>query len=127
MVARWLRELIPMEDMINDFIISYEHLDGDPKIVEEVKTTFSNQFRKLVIDYWWVIIDSVAKKLTYTCLQPTLNEILYTYTWDGAFRAILKFIDQQFSSYNYWQSNLLPLIEAEFNNLLQKMYIYDEV
>jgi hypothetical protein len=60
-------------------------------------------------------------------LQPDLNQIFYNYSWDSAFRIGLAYIDKQFSSDNYWQENLLPLIAKEFDELLQKMYVYDEV
>lgn len=126
-VAKWLRALVPMEDMINDFDISYVHLQGDSEIIETVKNTFPMQFDQLIRTRWGSIIDSVAKKLTYDCLQPDLNQIFYNYSWDTAFRIGLAYIDKQFSSDNYWQVNLLSLIEKEFDELLQKMYVYDEV
>lgn len=127
MVARWLRELIPMDDMINDFVISYNHLQGEQEIIEIVKRTFPDQFNKLIKNHWWGIIDNVAKKLTYDCLQSELNKIFYNYSWDSAFRKTLEYMDKMFSSDGYWQENLLPIIEQEFDALLQKMYIYDEV
>lgn len=127
LVAKWLRALIPMEDMINDFEISYEHLQGEPGIIENVKNTFPTQFNQLIRNRWWIITDNLAKKLTYDCLQPDLNQIFYNYSWDRAFRVSLAYIDKQFTTDKYWQANLLDLIEKEFDELLQKMYIYDEV
>lgn len=126
-VASWLRALIPMEDMINDFEISYKHLQGELEIIENVKNTFSMQLNQLIRNRWEIIIDSIAKKLTYDCLQPGLNTIFCNYSWDMAFRLSLKHIDAQFSNDNYWQKNLLDLINKEFDELLQKMYIFDEV
>lgn len=127
MVARWLRSLIPMDDMINDFGISYEHLQGGSDIIENVKSTFPTQFNQLIRNRWILIIDSIAKKLTYDCLQPELNQIFYSNYWDLAFRICLSYIDSKFSAATFWQDNLLKLVEEEFDEILQKMYVYDEV
>lgn len=127
MVSRWLRALIPMEEMINDFEISYKYLEGESEVIENIKSSFPTQFSQLIRNRWWIIIDSLAKKLAYDCLQPDLNHIFYNYSWDRAFRLSLAYIDRQFSNDKYWKDNLLVLIEKEFNELLQKMYIYDEV
>lgn len=127
MVARWLRALIPMEEMINDFDISYEYLEGESEVIANIKNSFPTQFNQLIRNRWGIIINNLAKKLTYDCLQPNLNLIFYNYSSDRAFRESLAYIDKQFSNDKYWQENLLTLIEKEFDELLQKMYIYDEV
>lgn len=126
MVARWLRDLIPINDMINDFVISYEFLSENNDI-EKVKTEFPTKLRELLKERWWIVIDNVAKKLSYDCLQPDFNDCFYNYSWDTGFRKSLNVLNDKFSSVNYWHDNLLKLVAEEVDSILQKMYVFDEV
>ncbi len=127
MVESWLRRMIPMEDMLNDIEISFEYLDSDPKTVEDVKTNFPTQFRKMISISWVGILDRVARKLTYDCLQPRLDEIFTQNYYDNAFKISLRYFNEKFSDKEYWKSTLLRLLLLEFDEILQKMYIFDEV
>lgn len=116
-----------MEDMLNDIEISFEYLDSDPKTAEDVKNNFPIQFRKMISIYWVGILDRVARKLTYDCLQPRLDEIFTQNYYDNAFKISLRYFNEKFSDKEYWKSTLLRLLLLEFDEILQKMYIFDEV
>ncbi|MGH4126310.1 MAG: GTPase domain-containing protein [Clostridium sp.] len=126
MISRWLRDLIPINDMINDFDISYKFLvENDDS--EKIKNEFPSKLKELLKERWWVVIDNVAKKLSYDCLQPDFNDCFYNYSWDTGFRKSLMVLNDKFSSVNYWHDNLLKLVAAEVDSILQKMYVFDEV
>ncbi len=127
MVRSWLSKMIPMHDMLNDISISYEHLENDLETVDYVKKNFLEQFRKLISLNWYVILDTVSKKLTYDCLQPELNQIFIENYYDYAFKKSLRYFDKKFSDEGYWKNALLYLLLIEFDGILQKMYIFDEV
>ncbi len=126
MVSKWLRELIPLNDMVNDFDISYDFL-AENNDLDSIKAEFQMKLRALIKERWWIIVDNIAKKLTYDCLQPDLNNCFHYYSWDTGFRNSLKLINNKFSSVDYWHDNLLVLVKAEVDSVLQKMYIFDEV
>ena len=69
MVSKWLRELIPLNDMVNDFDISYDFLAKNNDS-DSIKAEFQTKLRALIKERWWIIVDNIAKKLTYDCLQP---------------------------------------------------------
>lgn len=125
-IARWLRELIPLNDLINDFSISYDYL-SDITDLELETYDFEARLRTLIVQRWWTIVDSISKKLSYDCLQPDLNNCFHYNSWDKGFRESLILMDSKFSSVDYWYGNLEKLVVEEVDLILQKMYIFDEV
>ena len=105
MVSKWLRELIPLNDMVNDFDISYDFL-AENNDLDSIKAEFQMKLRALIKERWWIIVDNIAKKLTYDCLQPDLNNCFHYYSWDTGFRNSLKLINNKFSSVDFWHDNL---------------------
>ncbi|WP_444644961.1 GTPase domain-containing protein [Caproiciproducens sp. R1] len=124
MVARWLREVIPVNDLINNLSISFDYLYNSG-LTDEVKSQFPSRFKDLLQDNWWNIIERMAKKLSYDCLSKEFEEAFYFCSWSDGFRESLKVIQQKFSSVEYWQKNIIDLLKSEANDLLQKMYIFD--
>lgn len=124
MVSRWLKDVIPVNDLINNFSISFDYLD-DSDQTDEVKAKFPSRFEDLLRDNWWNIIERMAKKLSYDCLNKEFEEAYLYRSWSDGFRESLKVIDGKFSSIEYWQANIIDLMRSEANDLLQKMYIFD--
>lgn len=130
MIESWIRKMIPKEDMLRDIEISYEYLDTtgmDEAELEEMKDKFTSTFRNLVSQNWNYMLGKVAKQLSYDCLQPELAQIYSKYYYDCAFKTSLRLFNQKFSSDEYWKNHLLDLILQECDEILQKMYIFDEV
>lgn len=127
MVAKWLREIIPRDDIINNYKISFAHLYAKDDIAEHLKETFPGEFRMHIENEWIYIIDRIAKNLTYDAMQPDLDYIYNAYSYDTAFRESLKLFDKRYSDESFWEKKLLEQLTQEFNAVLQKMYVYDEV
>jgi len=60
MVSKWLRELIPLNDMVNDFDISYDFL-AENSDLDSIKAEFQTKLRALIKERWWIIVDNIAK------------------------------------------------------------------
>ena len=130
MVESWIRKMIPKEDMLHDIEISYEYLDttdiSEEKLTE-MKLVFAKTFRNLISQNWNYMLSRIAKQLTYDCLQPDLTHIYSKYYYDCAFKKSLNLFNDKFSTDTYWENHLLKLILRECNEILQKMYVFDEV
>ena len=130
MVESWIKKMIPKEDMLRDIEISYDYWDTteiDNEKSEEMMNWFNNRFRELISQNWNEMLSRIAKKLTYDCLQPDLTHIYSSYYYDCAFKKNLKLFNHKFSTNAYWEKHLLNLILKECNDILQKMYVFDEV
>lgn len=126
----WIRKMIPKEDMLRDIEISYEYLDTtdiDEEKLTEMKDEFTKTFRNLISQNWDHMLSSIAKQLTYDCLQPDLAHIYMNYYYDSAFKKSLRLFNHKFSDNTYWENHLLELILLECDKTLQKMYVFDEV
>ncbi len=127
MIISWLKKAISMNEILDSFHISFDYITAKPAIINDVINGFPTLFQRLIFINWYNIIDNVAKKLSYDCLLPQIDEIFIQNSYDSAFRISLQFFYQVFSKNNYWEKNLLNLFEIEFDNILQKMYIFDEI
>ncbi len=130
MIESWIRKVIPKEDMLRSIKISYDYLDitgMDEAELEEMKDNFTSIFRYSLSVRWDSILSEVAKQLSYDCLQAELQHIYLNYYYDDAFKRNLRLFNQKFSDNEYWKNHLLKLILQKCNELLQKMYIFDEV
>ena len=116
--------------MLRSIKISYDYLDitgMDEAELEEMKDNFTSIFRYSLSVRWDSILSEVAKQLSYDCLQAELQHIYLNYYYDDAFKRNLRLFNQKFSDNEYWKNHLLKLILQKCNELLQKMYIFDEV
>lgn len=130
MVESWMRKIIRKEDMLLNVAISYDYLDTteiDAEKLEEMKGWFSKRFGELISLNWNQILSRIAKQLTYDCLQPELTHIYSNNYYDLAFKKSLRLFNSKFSTDIYWEQHLQNLILKECNNILQKMYVFDEV
>lgn len=130
MVESWIRKMIPKEDMLRDIEISYEYLDTsdiNEEKLTDMKLVFANTFRNLISENWNYMLNKIAKQLTYDCLQPDLTHIYSNYYYDCAFKKSLNLFNDKFSTNTYWENHLLKLILRECNEILQKMYVFDEI
>ena len=130
MIESWIRKMIPKDDMLHDIEISYKYLDTagiEETELEKLKETFTSTFRNLVSYNWNYILGKVAKQLSYDCLQSELTQIFSNCSYDCAFKKSLRLFNQKFSDEEYWKNHLLNLVLQECDNILQKMYVFDEV
>lgn len=128
MIASWLRKAISMDDVLASFNISFDYLSSESAdIIDKVKNNFPTQFQYLVSISWTGIVDNVAKKLSYDCLLPHIDNFFIQYQYDQAFRKSLLYFNAMFSTSNYWGNHLFDLFKTELDEILQRMYIFDEV
>lgn len=125
MVRKWLNEVIPFNDILNNVSISYKYLEQSNSNYYKVLHEFPNQFIELIKINWSSIINSISKQLAYDCIMNEFERIFMLYSWDTALRKSLELFDLKFNSLDYWSENISKLFYKELNALLQKMYIFD--
>jgi hypothetical protein len=130
MVESWIKKEIPKDDVLRDIQISYDYLDTteiDAEKLEKMKAWFNKKLREIISLNWNQILSRIAKQLSYDCLQPELRNVYSCYYYDSAFKKSLELFNSKFSTNAYWEQYLQILINKECNNILQKMYVFDEV
>lgn len=124
MVARWLRELIPVDEIINDVSIDTTYLSVDSRLDINI-AEFENKLKINLKMRWWNIIDKVARKLAYDKLAVDFENSYIFRDWNTGFRESLKVINCKFSLSEYWELGLKDILSEEIDLVLQSMYIYD--
>ncbi len=123
-VARWLREALPKDDIIRDIYIDFNNLQ-DSKQTEKVRADFPQRLRDYLDNDWEHIIRIMAKNLSYDCFKDDFEKAFVGRSWDEGFRKSLMVIREKYSSNDYWEKNIPELIEKIANMYLRKMYIFD--
>ncbi|UOO37944.1 hypothetical protein IZU99_01360 [Oscillospiraceae bacterium CM] len=124
MVARWLRETLPIHDIMRDISIDFGNLEESPS-AEIARREFLEKLEERLRKNWSSIIDQLARALSYNCLRkPFANAFNYK-TWSDGFREALKVIEGKFSSVDYWNENIPKLLMFLADKQLQSMYIFD--
>ncbi len=121
MVSRWLREVVPEKELINNFKIDRRYLYS----VNDTQGIADEQFIRLLHRNWNTIIWQIAKDLSYTSLSDDFEQCFYGFSWSAAFRKSLSVISDKFSDVKYWEKQLDELLKQKADELLQKMYIFD--
>lgn len=124
MVARWLREILPIHDILRDISIDFSNLKDSPS-AEIARKEFSEKLEDRLRTNWANIIIQLARQLSYNCLQTPFEKAFYYRNWSDGFRESLKVIESKFSSVDYWNENIPKLIMQFADKQLQSMYIFD--
>lgn len=124
MAARWLRELLPKDDLITHINISFEFLE-DSEYAEQAKAELPTRLKKIIDRNWNRVIDLLAKRLSYLCQKKEFEESFYYTNWSDGLRKSLSVIEEHFNSVGYWQEHIITQLNIVAQSILQTLYVYD--